>query len=142
MVRGQQRSSSNVECFDLDFAAISCSNMPTSLTSLSPNFHIQYTGTVVVLAATNRPDALDPALRRPGRFDREVEIGIPTAPQRRDILRKLLAPVPHAVEDADLDGVADAAHGYVGADLAAVCRVRLCNATAYPTLYAVPAACR
>ena len=96
----------------------------------------------MVLAATNRPDALDPALRRPGRFDREVEIGIPTAPQRRDILRKLLAPVPHALEDADLDGVADAAHGYVGADLAAVCRVHFCSAADYPDFYAAQPACR
>lgn len=52
-----------------------------------------FPGRVVVLAATNRPDAIDAALRRPGRFDREIDIGIPSATQRRDILRVLLSKV-------------------------------------------------
>lgn len=56
-------------------------------------------GHVIVLAATNRPDALDPALRRPGRLDREIEIGIPTASDREDILRTLLRSVPHSFTD-------------------------------------------
>ncbi len=63
----------------------------------SPSFiffsHPHRQGRVVVLAATNRPDAIDSALRRPGRFDREIEIGIPSALQRRDILRVMLAEV-------------------------------------------------
>ncbi|KAJ1972364.1 AAA+-type ATPase [Dimargaris xerosporica] len=76
----------------------------------------------VVIGATNRPDALDDALRRPGRFDREVEIGIPDQMARGAILRTLLAAIPHTVTDADIARLAARAHGYVGADLAAVCR--------------------
>jgi AAA family ATPase len=75
---------------------------------------------IVVLAATNRPNALDPALRRPGRFDREVEIGVPSAAGREDILRIMLARVPHAISCEELQRVADAAHGFVGADLQSV----------------------
>ena len=66
------------------------------LFSFSQNFS---SGHVIVLAATNRPDALDPALRRPGRLDREIEIGIPTASDREDILRTLLRSVPHNFTD-------------------------------------------
>ncbi|EGD83153.1 ATPase AFG2 protein [Salpingoeca rosetta] len=84
--------------------------------------HSDGEGRVVVLAATNRPDALDPALRRPGRFDREVDVGVPNAMQRRQILRVLLRRFNHTCTDEDIDDVADRAHGYVGADLAAVCR--------------------
>ncbi len=74
-------------------------------------------GGVVVLAATNRPDALDPALRRPGRFDREVDVPLPDRAERRAILvsharGKRLSP------DADLDQVAAATPGFSGADLA------------------------
>ena len=77
---------------------------------------------VVVLAATNRPNALDPAVRRPGRFDREVEIGIPTGPGRVDILTKMLSGLPHALSNIDIEKVASKAHGYVGADLKALCQ--------------------
>uniref|UniRef100_A0A4W3HT91 AFG2 AAA ATPase homolog A n=1 Tax=Callorhinchus milii TaxID=7868 RepID=A0A4W3HT91_CALMI len=79
-------------------------------------------GQLVVLGATNRPHALDPALRRPGRFDKEIEVGIPSPEQRADILRKLLRNVPASLREAELVRLADAAHGYVGADLAAVCK--------------------
>ena len=58
-------------------------------------------GHVLVLAATNRPDALDPALRRPGRLDREIEIGIPNGSDREDILRTLLRTVPHGLTTED-----------------------------------------
>ncbi|OZJ03805.1 hypothetical protein BZG36_03019 [Bifiguratus adelaidae] len=75
---------------------------------------------VMVIGATNRPNALDPALRRPGRFDREIEIPIPSATARVDILNALLRNVPHDLSRADVEGIAAAAHGYVGADLAAV----------------------
>ena len=75
---------------------------------------------VVVLAATNRPNALDPALRRPGRFDREVEIGIPTETGRFDILNKMLANIPKKLTREDLLACASKAHGFVGADLKAV----------------------
>ncbi|KFP83818.1 Spermatogenesis-associated protein 5, partial [Acanthisitta chloris] len=79
-------------------------------------------GQLVVLGATNRPQALDAALRRPGRFDREIEIGIPNAQDRLDILQKLLKKVPHYLTAAELAQLADSAHGYVGADLAALCK--------------------
>ncbi|XP_016015714.2 ATPase family protein 2 homolog isoform X2 [Rousettus aegyptiacus] len=78
-------------------------------------------GQVLVLGATNRPHALDAALRRPGRFDREIEIGVPSAQDRLDILQKLLRRVPHALTRAELLQLANSAHGYVGADLKALC---------------------
>ncbi|KAJ6584862.1 P-loop containing nucleoside triphosphate hydrolase protein, partial [Mycena capillaripes] len=77
---------------------------------------------VVVIGTTNRPNAIDPALRRPGRFDREIEIGIPDADARFAILQVLLSKTPHAISQADLLTIASRAHGYVGADLSAVVR--------------------
>lgn len=76
----------------------------------------------MVLGATNRPHALDAALRRPGRFDKEIEIGIPNAQDRLDILQKILKKVPHSLTAAELVQLADSTHGYVGADLAALCK--------------------
>lgn len=76
----------------------------------------------MVLGATNRPHALDPALRRPGRFDKELEIGVPNAQDRLDILHKLLKKVPHSLSATELIQLADSAHGYVGADLSALCK--------------------
>jgi AAA family ATPase len=76
----------------------------------------------VILAATNRRDALDEALRRPGRFDAEIEVGAPNEAQRADILRVLLASAKHSASAAELDELAADAHGFVGADIAAVCR--------------------
>ncbi|KAI0051505.1 AAA family ATPase [Auriscalpium vulgare] len=77
---------------------------------------------VVVVATTNRPNAIDPALRRPGRFDREIEIGVPDIEARISIFNVLLAQTPHNVTPDELRSVASRAHGYVGADLAAVVR--------------------
>ncbi|KAI9323559.1 P-loop containing nucleoside triphosphate hydrolase protein, partial [Dichotomocladium elegans] len=77
---------------------------------------------IVVIGATNRPNALDEALRRPGRFDREVEIGIPSSTGRWSILRTLMDRIPNTLTAAELEGIANKTHGYVGADLAAVCR--------------------
>ncbi|RIB15032.1 P-loop containing nucleoside triphosphate hydrolase protein [Gigaspora rosea] len=77
---------------------------------------------IVVISATNRQNALDEALRRPGRFDREIEIGIPNATSRFSILLTLLRKVPHTLSPEDINGLAIKLHGYVGADLAAVCR--------------------
>lgn len=76
---------------------------------------------VVVIAATNLPNALDPALRRPGRFDREIEILIPDRTARREILGIHTRNMPLA-DDVDLDELAQHTHGFVGADLAALCR--------------------
>ena len=78
-------------------------------------------GNVIVIGATNRPDALDPALRRPGRFDREIEIGVPDKQARYEILQIHTRGMPLA-EDVDLKKLAEMTHGYTGADIAALCR--------------------
>ncbi|KAM9644878.1 ATPase family gene 2 protein homolog B [Trichechus inunguis] len=76
---------------------------------------------VVVVGATNRPDAVDPALRRPGRFDREVIIGTPTLKQRKAILQVITSKMPVS-SLVDLGRLAEMTVGYVGADLTALCR--------------------
>jgi transitional endoplasmic reticulum ATPase len=78
-------------------------------------------GNVVVIAATNIPDTLDPALRRPGRFDRELAIGVPDRAGRREILGIFTGGMPLG-DDVDLDALAAQSHGFVGADLEALCR--------------------
>ena len=78
-------------------------------------------GKVIVIAATNRLDAVDPALRRPGRFDREIEIGVPDRDGRRVILQIHTRTMPIS-EDFDLEYFVNITHGYVGADLAALAR--------------------
>ena len=78
-------------------------------------------GKVVVIAATNRPDAIDPALRRPGRFDREIEIGVPDQPGRLEVLQIHTRGMPLA-EDVDLTKLASSSHGFVGADLEALAK--------------------
>ncbi|KAM3582280.1 AAA+-type ATPase [Umbelopsis sp. WA50703] len=77
---------------------------------------------IVVIGATNRPNALDEALRRPGRFDREVEIGIPNTAARYSILSTILRKIPNSLENEQIESIAATSHGYVGADLSAVCR--------------------
>lgn len=78
-------------------------------------------GNVIVLGATNRPDSIDPALRRPGRFDREIEIGVPNAEERFEILGIHTRGMPLA-HDIDLQGLASELNGYTGADIKALCR--------------------
>jgi transitional endoplasmic reticulum ATPase len=78
-------------------------------------------GQVVVIGATNRVDAIDPALRRPGRFDREIEIGVPSEPDRIEIMKIHTRGMPLA-ENVDLQVLAQQTHGFVGADLAALAR--------------------
>lgn len=78
-------------------------------------------GQIVVIAATNLPNNLDPALRRPGRFDREIAIGIPDRNERREILGVHSARMP-LDRDVDLDTLANHTHGFTGADLSALCR--------------------
>jgi len=78
-------------------------------------------GHIIVIGATNRPDAIDEALRRPGRFDREVEIGIPAREGRTEILQIHTRGMP-LDESVDLARVADITHGYTGADLEALSR--------------------
>jgi transitional endoplasmic reticulum ATPase len=84
-------------------------------------------GDVVVVGATNRVDAIDPALRRGGRFDREVEIGAPDEGGRREVLDVHTRGMPLA-DDVDLDRLAARTHGFVGADLAAVAQEAAMNA--------------
>lgn len=84
-------------------------------------------GKVVVIGATNRPNAIDPALRRPGRFDREIEIGVPNRKARFEIMQIQTRGMPVA-EDVKLDRIADLTHGFVGADLAALTREAAMNA--------------
>ena len=78
-------------------------------------------GNLIVVGATNRPEALDPALRRPGRFDREIEIGVPDKQARHEILQIHTRGMPLA-EDVDLKKLTEMTHGYTGADLAALSR--------------------
>lgn len=78
-------------------------------------------GNVIVIGATNREDSIDPALRRPGRFDREIEIGIPGRRARADILSVHLREMP-LTEDVTPEALASMTQGFVGADLAALCR--------------------
>ena len=76
-------------------------------------------GQVIVIGATNIPEVLDPALRRPGRFDREIEIGVPNNQARLEILRIHTRAMPLAT-DVDLQEIAEHSHGFVGADLEAL----------------------
>lgn len=78
-------------------------------------------GQVIVLGATNRSESLDPALRRPGRFDREIEIGVPNVEGRLEILQIHTRGMPLS-EDIDLQELAARLHGYTGADIKALCR--------------------
>ncbi|MHA1580727.1 MAG: CDC48 family AAA ATPase [Candidatus Freyarchaeota archaeon] len=78
-------------------------------------------GKVIVIAATNRPNAIDPALRRGGRFDREIEIGIPNQEGRKAIFQIHTRGMPLA-ENVDLDELARVTHGFVGADIEALCK--------------------
>ncbi len=84
-------------------------------------------GQVIVIGATNRIDAIDPALRRPGRFDREIRIGVPDRNGRKEILQIHTRRMPLA-EDVNLDELANITHGFTGADLAALCREAAMNA--------------
>ena len=78
-------------------------------------------GNVVVLGATNRPDSVDPALRRPGRFDREMEISVPNADGRLEVMQIHTRGMPIA-EDVTLKTLASELHGYTGADMKSLCR--------------------
>ncbi|MGQ0638354.1 MAG: CDC48 family AAA ATPase [Nitrososphaerota archaeon] len=78
-------------------------------------------GKVIVISATNRPNAIDPALRRPGRFDREIEIRVPDRKGRKDILMIHTRNMPLS-DDVNLEKIAAISHGYVGADLEYLCK--------------------
>jgi transitional endoplasmic reticulum ATPase len=78
-------------------------------------------GQIAIIGATNAPQLIDPALRRPGRFDREINVGVPERSGRREVLEVHTRGMPLA-EDVSLDRLAEITHGFVGADLAALCR--------------------
>ena len=78
-------------------------------------------GNVIVMGATNRPESVDPALRRPGRFDREIEISVPNADGRLEILQIHTRGMPLS-DDVDLKTLAAELHGYTGADITLLCR--------------------
>ena len=78
-------------------------------------------GNVIVLGATNRPDSVDPALRRPGRFDREMEISVPNGDGRLEVLQIHTRGMPIA-DDVELKNLASELHGYTGADMKSLCR--------------------
>ncbi len=81
---------------------------------------------VVVIGATNRPNAIDPALRRPGRFDREISIGVPSKEGRHEILKIHTRNMP-LTEDVKLSRLAEVTHGFVGADLSILCKEAAMN---------------
>src|SRR3989449_1092226 len=78
-------------------------------------------GNIIVIGATNRPNAIDPALRRPGRFDREIEIGVPVKMGRHEVLQIHTRAMP-LTSDVNLDRLSEISHGYTGADISALCR--------------------
>jgi transitional endoplasmic reticulum ATPase len=82
---------------------------------------MQARGKVVVIGITNRINAIDPALRRPGRFDREIEIGVPSRAARLEILQIHTRGMP-LKKEVNLESLADRTHGFVGADLEALCK--------------------
>jgi transitional endoplasmic reticulum ATPase len=84
-------------------------------------------GDVTVIAATNRVDAIDPALRRGGRFDREIEIGVPDKEGRKEILQVHTRGMPLA-EEIDIDAFAESTHGFVGADIESLAKEAAMNA--------------
>ncbi|MBI2570693.1 MAG: CDC48 family AAA ATPase [Candidatus Schekmanbacteria bacterium] len=92
-------------------------------------------GQVIVIGATNIPDAMDPALRRPGRFDREIQIPVPDARGRQEVLEIHSRGMPIGA-DVDLRRLAEITHGFVGADLAALCReaAMICLRTIIPDI--------
>src|SRR2546425_3628169 len=87
---------------------------------------LQGRGQVIVIGATNREEAIDPALRRPGRFDREIEIGVPDRRGRKEVLQIHTRGMPIEGTEEDRDRLqnelANVTHGFVGADMAALCR--------------------
>ncbi|KAH0483976.1 MAG: uncharacterized protein KVP18_004574 [Porospora cf. gigantea A] len=94
---------------------------------------IRGTSRLVLLATTNRPDSLDEALRRSGRLDREVEIGVPSPAGRREILDVLLDGTNHECSSAEIESIAEDAHGFVGADLASVVQAAFLESVAETT---------
>jgi len=84
---------------------------------------------IFVIGVTNRPDSLDPALRRPGRLDRELEIRVPTVSERKEILHVLLGKIPNHLTEAEMSQLAADTHGFVGADLSLLCKEACLAAT-------------
>jgi SpoVK/Ycf46/Vps4 family AAA+-type ATPase len=83
---------------------------------------------IFFIGATNMPSSIDSALRRPGRFDREIEIYPPTSSERFSILKTLLNSYPNGVNDEELHNIAESSHGFVGSDLSLLCKESFINA--------------
>ncbi|BFG24437.1 hypothetical protein CerSpe_107110 [Prunus speciosa] len=92
----------------------------STLSKLIDGDGVNRTG-VLVISATNRLDSIDPALRRTGRLEKEIEIGVPSPNQRLEILNVLVSAMKHSLSDEQVQHLAIATHGFVGADLAALC---------------------
>ncbi|KAL6285660.1 hypothetical protein ACE6H2_010050 [Prunus campanulata] len=92
----------------------------SALSKLMDGDGVNRTG-VLVISATNRLDSIDPALRRTGRLEKEIEIGVPSPNQRLEILNVLVSAMKHSLSDEQVQHLAIATHGFVGADLAALC---------------------
>ncbi|PVD34765.1 hypothetical protein C0Q70_06042 [Pomacea canaliculata] len=99
----------------------------TLITLLDELAHKESKVVCYVLGITSKPDSIDPALRRAGRLDYEIETSVPSAAERLQILKAHLHDVPHNISETDLKAVSDAAHGFVGADLTALLKkAKLC----------------
>ncbi|KYQ94362.1 AAA ATPase domain-containing protein [Tieghemostelium lacteum] len=83
---------------------------------------IESIGRVIVIGCTNRPDSIDSALRRPGRFDNELEISIPNSQGRLEILQVFLSKIPNTLTENQIQEIASKTHGFVGADLESLCK--------------------
>ena len=101
-----------------DMRVNNCGKVVAQLLTLMDG--VKSRGQVVCIGATNRPNSIDPALRRFGRFDREIDIGVPDEVGRMEILR-IHTKNMKLSEDVDLAHVAKDTHGFVGSDLAALC---------------------
>ena len=95
--------------------------------NMAPNINKERTNKLVLLVASSLPDSIDPSFRRGGRLDVEIEIGVPTAKARREILYKIIEelkneePRYRELNVDDINSISDSAHGYVGADLQSLC---------------------
>ncbi|XP_067125684.1 ATPase family gene 2 protein homolog A-like isoform X2 [Centruroides vittatus] len=93
-----------------------------TLSTLMDSLSYDHAADVFVIGATNKPDLIDESLRRPGRFDREIETGYPNNKERFEILKKLLEDKKHSLTEENMNEIAEKLHGYTGADLNYLCR--------------------
>lgn len=99
------------------------SRIITTLLTLMDGISTDSNKPLIVIGCTNKPDNLDSAIRRPGRFDKEITIDIPSPKGRLDILRRMISKLPNTLSDDDLNTIVDHTHGFVGSDLAYLIRL-------------------